>query len=88
MTECAEINNSMKRDVEFYKREQASLRAEMSALIEENRQLYEELKSAQNPNAQNNLSSPRHRKGSDMVANLQRQLALTVQVGPMYAFNS
>lgn len=71
--------HTLKNQLEFYKQEHLSLRAEVTSLLEENKQLATQLKTSLSSNlARETIGEPRHHT-ADMVANLQRQVLLASQ---------
>ncbi|PSN32997.1 hypothetical protein C0J52_19753 [Blattella germanica] len=71
---------ALQQQIEFYKVQHESLRNDLTELITENKRLSEKLKNVLgNKLSEEAVLSPRHRKESDMVTNLQQQLSLTIQ---------
>ncbi|GFG36944.1 hypothetical protein Cfor_12478 [Coptotermes formosanus] len=71
---------ALQQQIDFYKAEHASLRSDLKELVTENRHLSDKLKNVLSTKFKNESTmSPRHKKGSDMVTNLQQQLSMVAQ---------
>jgi len=71
---------ALQQQVDFYKAEHTSLRSDLKELVTENRQLSDKLKNVVNTKFKMESSvSPRHKKESNMLTNLQQQLSVVAQ---------
>lgn len=70
----------LQQQVDFYKAEHASLSSDLKELVIENRHLSDKLKNVLSMKFKNESTvSPRHKKASDMLTNLQQQLSVVAQ---------
>ena len=66
---------------QYLQAEHTSLRSDLKELVTENRQLSDKLKNVVNTKFKMESSvSPRHKKESNMLTNLQQQLSVVAQV--------
>ncbi|XP_066999406.2 sodium channel and clathrin linker 1 isoform X2 [Anabrus simplex] len=74
------VIKALESQIEFYKNEHENLRLNLTTVVSENKSLAQQLKESLNAKYnRESIGSPGHRKESDLVANLQRQLSLTMQ---------